>query len=87
MLQFSTLNFDGLYRTAFSGRLCVGAGVVSAAHVVGSARPFTAELIQKRITVADLTTAYWFLLMFRILLATGTGTMVGCGRYTQAAKR
>ncbi|SFO40854.1 non-ribosomal peptide synthetase [Nitrosospira briensis] len=62
MLQFSTINFDGFIEQLFPP-LCVGAGVVLRGPMLWDSDTFYHELINKRITVADLTTAYWFLLV------------------------
>ncbi|SDW36840.1 non-ribosomal peptide synthase/polyketide synthase [Nitrosomonas communis] len=62
MLQFSTINFDGFIEQLFPP-LCVGATIVLRGSALWDSETFYHELIDKRITVADLTTAYWFLLV------------------------
>ena len=62
MLQFSTLNFDGFVEQLFPPLIC-GAGVVLRGPVPWDAETFLHELVARRITVVDLTTAYWFLLV------------------------
>ncbi|MBP9100681.1 MAG: amino acid adenylation domain-containing protein [Nitrosomonas sp.] len=62
MLQFSTINFDGFIEQLFPP-LCAGAAIVLRGSLLWDSETFYRELIDKRITVADLTTAYWFLLV------------------------
>jgi len=62
MLLFSTINFDGFIEQLFPP-LCVGAAIVLRGPQLWDSDTFYRELIDKRITVADLTTAYWFLLV------------------------
>ncbi|SEO70549.1 non-ribosomal peptide synthetase [Nitrosovibrio sp. Nv6] len=62
MLQFSTINFDGFIEQLFPP-LCAGAAIVLRGPMLWDSDTFYRELIDKRITVADLTTAYWFLLV------------------------
>ena len=62
MLQFSTLNFDGFVEQLFPP-LCAGAAVVLRGASLWDSETFYRELIEKRITVADLTTAYASLLL------------------------
>ncbi|SFI44374.1 amino acid adenylation domain-containing protein [Nitrosomonas sp. Nm34] len=62
MLQFSTINFDGFIEQLFPP-LCVGATIVLRGSALWDSETFYHELIDKRITIADLTTAYWFLLV------------------------
>ncbi|MDN5881036.1 MAG: amino acid adenylation domain-containing protein, partial [Nitrosospira sp.] len=62
MLQFSTINFDGFIEQLFPP-LCVGAAIVLRGPLLWDSDAFYRELIDKRITVADLTTTYWFLLV------------------------
>ena len=61
MLQFATLNFDGFVEQLFP-TLAAGAAVVLRGAALWDSETFHRELIDKRITVADLTTAYWLLL-------------------------
>ncbi|KIO47788.1 AMP-binding protein, partial [Nitrosospira sp. NpAV] len=61
MLLFSTINFDGFIEQFFPP-LCTGAAIVLRGPQLWDSDTFYRELINKRITVADLTTAYWFLL-------------------------
>ena len=62
MLQFSTINFDGFIEQLFPP-LCAGATIVLRGPQLWDSETFYRELMDKRITVADLTTAYWFLLV------------------------
>jgi amino acid adenylation domain-containing protein len=62
VLQFSTINFDGFIEQLFPP-LCAGAAIVLRGPVLWDSETFYRELIEKRITVADLTTAYWFMLV------------------------
>ncbi|PSJ18787.1 non-ribosomal peptide synthetase [Nitrosomonas supralitoralis] len=62
MLQFSTINFDGFIEQLFPP-LCAGAAIVLRGTTLWDSETFYWELMDKRITVADLTTAYWFLLV------------------------
>ncbi|SDY75283.1 amino acid adenylation domain-containing protein [Nitrosomonas sp. Nm33] len=62
MLQFSTINFDGFIEQLFPP-LCIGAAIVLRGPTLWDSETFYQELINKQITVADLTTAYWFLLV------------------------
>ena len=61
VLQFATPNFDGFVEQLFPA-LAVGAAVVLRGAALWDSETFHRELIDKRITVADLTTAYWLLL-------------------------
>jgi len=62
MLQFATLNFDGCIEQLYPP-LCVGAGVVLRGPDMWDAQTFHRQVVEQRVTVADLTTAYWFLLV------------------------
>ncbi|MER2513276.1 MAG: non-ribosomal peptide synthase/polyketide synthase [Nitrosomonas ureae] len=62
MLQFSTINFDGFIEQLFPP-LCAGAAIVLRGSQLWDSGTFYRELMDKQITVADLTTAYWFLLV------------------------
>ena len=62
MLQFATLNFDGCIEQIYPP-LCVGAAVVLRGPDMWDARTFHRQVIEHGVTVADLTTAYWFLLV------------------------
>ncbi|WP_395316565.1 amino acid adenylation domain-containing protein [Variovorax sp. UC74_104] len=61
MLQFSTLNFDGFVEQAFPP-LIAGAAIVLRGPVLWDSDTFYRELIERQVSVADLTTAYWLLL-------------------------
>ncbi|QSI32377.1 amino acid adenylation domain-containing protein [Variovorax sp. RKNM96] len=61
MLQFSTLNFDGFIEQVFPP-LVAGAAIVLRGPTLWDSETFYRELIDRRISVADLTTAYWHLL-------------------------
>ncbi|CAG9164010.1 non-ribosomal peptide synthase/polyketide synthase [Cupriavidus pampae] len=62
MLQFATLNFDGFVEQLYPP-LCAGAAVVLRGPQLWDSETFYQRLIQQRISVVDLTTAYWFLLV------------------------
>jgi amino acid adenylation domain-containing protein len=61
MLQFSTINFDGFVEQLFPP-LVAGAAVVLRGPELWDSETFHRELIQRRISIADLPTAYWHLL-------------------------
>ncbi|QXI31601.1 amino acid adenylation domain-containing protein [Pseudomonas vanderleydeniana] len=61
VLLFSTLNFDGFVEQLFPA-LCRGAGVVVRGNEVWDSTTFQREVLRSGITVADLSTAYWYLL-------------------------
>lgn len=61
VLLFSTINFDGFVEQLFPP-LCMGAAVVVRAPELWDSGRFYREVIEQRISVADLSTAYWFLL-------------------------
>ncbi|MBO9643772.1 MAG: amino acid adenylation domain-containing protein, partial [Pseudacidovorax sp.] len=61
MLQFSTLNFDGFVEQMFAP-LVAGAAIVLRGPALWDSQTFYRELIDKSISVVDLTTAYWHLL-------------------------
>ena len=62
MLLFSTINFDGFVEQLFPP-LCAGAGIVLRGPALWDSETFYRELVTKRISVVDLTTAYWMLLV------------------------
>ncbi|PXW80826.1 non-ribosomal peptide synthase protein (TIGR01720 family)/amino acid adenylation domain-containing protein, partial [Nitrosomonas sp. Nm84] len=62
VLLFSTINFDAFIDQFFPA-LCVGAGIVLRDATLWDSETFYRELLAKQITVADLTTAYWQLLI------------------------
>ncbi|WP_137925664.1 non-ribosomal peptide synthase/polyketide synthase, partial [Cupriavidus sp. 2SB] len=62
MLQFATLNFDGFVEQLYPP-LCAGAAVVLRGPQLWDSETFHQRLIAQRISVVDLTTAYWFLLV------------------------
>ncbi|MCM5681089.1 amino acid adenylation domain-containing protein [Schlegelella sp. S2-27] len=62
MLLFSTINFDGFVEQLFPP-LCAGAGIVLRGPLLWDSETFHRALIEHRITIADLTTAYWFMLV------------------------
>jgi amino acid adenylation domain-containing protein/non-ribosomal peptide synthase protein (TIGR01720 family) len=62
MLQFSTINFDGFIEQMFPP-LIVGASLVLRGPDLWDAETFYQQLINKNITIADLPTAYWFMLI------------------------
>ncbi|MDZ5634894.1 non-ribosomal peptide synthetase [Janthinobacterium sp. GMG1] len=61
VLQFSTLNFDGFVEQAWP-TLCVGAALVLRGPELWDSETFYQALHRYRISLADLTTAYWSLL-------------------------
>ncbi|SDU43353.1 non-ribosomal peptide synthetase [Pseudomonas yamanorum] len=61
VLLFSSLNFDGFIEQLFPA-LCVGAGVIIRGNEVWDSESFYREVIDNGMTVADLSTAYWFLI-------------------------
>ena len=62
VLQFSTFNFDGFVEQLFPA-LCVGATVILRGPALWDSTTFQQQVLHHRITVADLTTAYWQLLV------------------------
>nr|WP_256349511.1 non-ribosomal peptide synthetase [Pseudomonas gingeri] len=62
VLLFSTLNFDGFVEQLFPA-LCCGAAVVVRGNEVWDSNTFHQEVLRSGITVADLSTAYWYLLV------------------------
>ena len=62
MLQFATLNFDGCIEQLFPP-LVAGASVVLRDPALWDSTLFHERLLAKKITVVDLTTAYWLLLI------------------------
>jgi amino acid adenylation domain-containing protein len=61
MLQFSTINFDGFVEQLFPP-LVAGAAVVLRGPALWDSDTFQRELLNQRISIADLPTAYWHLL-------------------------
>ncbi|MFJ3484104.1 amino acid adenylation domain-containing protein [Pseudomonas sp. NPDC090202] len=61
ILQFSTFNFDGFVEQLYPALIC-GASVVLRGTDIWDSETFYRELIDKQISVVDLTTAYWNLL-------------------------
>ncbi|MCD5970203.1 non-ribosomal peptide synthetase [Pseudomonas quasicaspiana] len=62
MLQFSTFNFDGFVEQLFPALTC-GAAVVLRGPDLWDSETFHRQLLEQRISVVDLTTAYWHLLV------------------------
>ncbi|RII99596.1 amino acid adenylation domain-containing protein, partial [Achromobacter sp. K91] len=62
MLQFATLNFDGCIEQLFPP-LIQGASVVLRGPALWDSSTFHQELMAKQISVVDITTAYWLLLV------------------------
>ncbi|MGZ0018693.1 amino acid adenylation domain-containing protein [Nitrosomonas sp. wSCUT-2] len=62
MLQFSTINFDAFIDQLFPA-LCSGAAVVLRDSQLWDVATFYRELHDQCITIADLTTAYWSVLL------------------------
>ncbi|WP_239143118.1 amino acid adenylation domain-containing protein [Variovorax sp. WS11] len=61
MLQFSTLNFDGFVEQLFPP-LAVGAAVVLRGPELWDSERLHREIVEREVSVADLTTAYWLLM-------------------------
>lgn len=61
VLQFATLNFDAFVEQLFAP-LAIGAAVVLRGPEVWDSATLRREVVARRISVADLTTAYWQLL-------------------------
>ncbi|MET0267519.1 MAG: amino acid adenylation domain-containing protein [Duganella sp.] len=61
VLLFSTINFDGFVEQLFPA-LSMGAAVVVRGPELWDSARFYREIKQQRISVADLSTAYWLLL-------------------------
>ncbi len=62
VLLFSSLNFDGFVEQLFPA-LCVGAGVVIRGNDVWDSETFYQEVQRTGLTIADLSTAYWYMLI------------------------
>ncbi|BAQ82056.1 non-ribosomal peptide synthase/polyketide synthase [Pseudomonas sp. St29] len=62
VLQFGTFNFDGFVEQLYPA-LCCGAGVVVRGGELWDSDTFYQQLIEQEISVVDLTTAYWYLLV------------------------
>ena len=62
VLQFATLNFDGCIEQLFAP-LVAGAAMVLRGPELWDSATFYRELMARQISVADLTTAYWLLLV------------------------
>lgn len=62
MLQFATLNFDGFIEQLFPP-LILGATVVLRGPDLWSPDEFLREVRERRISIVDLPTAYWFALI------------------------
>ncbi|KEH14612.1 hypothetical protein GY15_04030 [Delftia sp. 670] len=62
VLQFATLNFDGCIEQLFAP-LVAGAAMVLRGPELWDSATFHRELMARQISVADLTTAYWLLLV------------------------
>ncbi|SPB18273.1 Linear gramicidin synthetase subunit D [Caballeronia novacaledonica] len=58
VLQFSTFSFDAFVDQLFPA-LCAGAAVVLRDDALWDSARFLREVRERRITIADLTTAYW----------------------------
>lgn len=61
VLLFSSLNFDGFIEQLFPA-LCVGAGVIIRGNALWDSESFYRAIVDQGMTVADLSTAYWFLI-------------------------
>ncbi|WP_409285766.1 amino acid adenylation domain-containing protein, partial [Pseudomonas protegens] len=61
-LQFGTFNFDGFVEQLYPA-LCCGAGVVVRGGELWDSDTFYQQLIEHQISVVDVTTAYWYLLV------------------------
>ncbi len=62
VLQFGTFNFDGFVEQLYPA-LCCGAAVVVRGGDLWDSDTFYQQLIEHDISVVDLTTAYWLLLV------------------------
>ncbi|MCP1605335.1 amino acid adenylation domain-containing protein [Pseudomonas citronellolis] len=62
VLQFATFNFDAFVEQLYPALTC-GACVVLRGNELWDSERFHAELLDKRISIVDLTTAYWNLLV------------------------
>ncbi len=62
VLQFGTFNFDGFVEQLYPA-LCCGAAVVVRGGDLWDSDTFYQQLIEHQISVVDLTTAYWLLLV------------------------
>jgi len=60
-LQFSTFNFDAFVEQLYPALIC-GASVVIRGKALWDSETFYRELIDKGISIVDLSTAYWFML-------------------------
>jgi len=60
-LQFSTFNFDAFVEQLYPALIC-GASVVVRGKALWDSETFYRELIDKGISIVDLSTAYWFML-------------------------
>ncbi|WP_420226763.1 amino acid adenylation domain-containing protein [Pigmentiphaga litoralis] len=76
-LQFATLNFDGCVEQIYPP-LLVGASIVMRGPDLWDAQTFLRRVLGERITVADLTTAYWTFLV-QEFVRTGVSDL-GCLR-------
>jgi len=61
VLLFSSLNFDGFIEQLFPA-LCVGAAVIIRGNELWDSESFYRAIVDQGMTVADLSTAYWFLI-------------------------
>ncbi|MVV47310.1 amino acid adenylation domain-containing protein [Pseudomonas sp. PB120] len=61
VLQFATFSFDGFVEQCFPA-LCVGAALIMRGDDMWDAGRLAAEIVEQRVTVADLPAAYWYLL-------------------------
>ncbi|WP_415116930.1 amino acid adenylation domain-containing protein [Paraburkholderia sp.] len=77
VLQFSTFNFDGFVEQVFP-TLALGATLVLRGPELWSSDRFLAEVANQRITVADLTTAYWNALAQDFAARAGDGVRSAC---------
>ncbi|WP_455884008.1 amino acid adenylation domain-containing protein, partial [Pseudomonas protegens] len=62
VLQFGTFNFDGFVEQLYPA-LCCGAAVVVRGGDLWDSDTFYRQLLEQDISVVDLTTAYWLLLV------------------------
>ena len=61
LLQFSTFNFDGFVEQLYPPLIC-GASVVLRGNDLWDSETLYRQIIERRITTLDLTTAYWNML-------------------------
>ncbi|WDU65426.1 non-ribosomal peptide synthase/polyketide synthase [Pseudomonas poae] len=61
VLQFATFSFDGFVEQCYPP-LCVGAALIMRGDELWDAGQLAREIVEQRVTLADLPAAYWYLL-------------------------